>query len=87
MVELNKTLGLGVEEEEGGFYSVLGWVGNSTHWAPCARAKLAPCARGVKRPRAHGVPRKLRSTPCARGIQNFSVITSWIPRQARYKGK
>ena len=27
MVELNKTLGLGMEEEEGGFYSVLGRVG------------------------------------------------------------
>jgi len=47
MVELNKTLGLGMEEEEGAFYSVYDWVAISARWTPCARAKSSPYAWGT----------------------------------------
>ena len=65
MVELNKTLVLGMEEEEGGFIVfVPGWP-----FLP-----VGPHAHEVLRlshlPVRTGYPESLRSTPCARGSKD-----------------
>ena len=65
--------GLGLEEEEGAFYSGEGEWGFSNRWDPVRtgypEAEHLPRAHEVRGPRAHGLLSRGRGTPCAWGSE------------------